>query len=215
MMPVRNTARRTRRAVTLLELLLALSLLVALSAIVWPALRGSFSNRRLHFAAEQLRSHLGQARLRAVQSGSIIVLRYRPQTAEYIIEPFQSEMLGGLGFEVAPMIIGQGGMGADVDQRDVASTLRKLPEGVTFLGNETLLDPREEIIRTELMQREQFMARGQELFEQQLFCYPDGTTSTAQLTIGTEEQRCMVLELRGLTGVVSLGEIMPTQELLR
>jgi len=215
MMPVQNTARRLRRAVTLMELLLTLSILVAMAAIVWPSMSGSFANRRLQLAAEQLRSHIGQARLRAIQSGSIIVLRYKPQAAEYVIEPFQSEMLGGLGFEVVPMIIGGDGMGADVDQRDVASTQRKLPEGVTFLGNEALLDPREEVIRTELMQREQLMSRGTEQFEQQLFCYPDGTTSTAQLAIGTQQQRCLVLELRGLTGVVSLGEIKPTAELMR
>ena len=81
-----SPARPARRALTLLELLLTMSLLVALMALAWPALDGPLAHQRLRSAADQVRAKWGQARVQAMSSGRTYLFRCVAEGDRYMIE---------------------------------------------------------------------------------------------------------------------------------
>src|SRR5690348_15415484 len=68
----------TRSGFTLLELLLVLALIAAISAMVWPLLAGPLATQRLKRAAEQVRTQLIKARTQAINTGETFGVTYQP-----------------------------------------------------------------------------------------------------------------------------------------
>jgi Tfp pilus assembly protein FimT len=167
-----GSSESDRRAITLLEVLLVLALLVILSAMTWPALDRPMANQRLRKAADQVRTAWTRARVEAMTTGQTFAFRCT---------------IGENRFEIAAQA---GPEAVDVPPADqaapaAASRRHTLPEDVRFAGGQTLFD-------------------GQ-LSEPILF-YPDGTTSTATLILENRHQRQIEISLRGLTGVMTVGE---------
>ena len=77
--------RRAPRAFTLIEVLLVLALIGVLAGLVWPAIRGPMTNRRLHDAARGLQTELAKARLDAVRTATVREMRIRPGENGYQI----------------------------------------------------------------------------------------------------------------------------------
>lgn len=207
-----------RRAITLLELLLALSLIVVIAALAGPTIAHSFENRRLRLAAEQFRSDLIETRVKAINTGGVFVVRYVPQQASYTIALYGGHGLEGssaAGVLIDAGLPGAGAPAADVALRDIAPKQCELPDGITFLGARISVDTREAEILAELASQLQTRQTSNGLPEQMLFCYPDGTTSTALLALGNRDDRALMLQVRGLTGVVKIGEVIMAQELPR
>jgi len=74
-----------RRGVTLLELLLALALVIALSAIALPAMLATSEHKKLDNAAEALEEQLLQARAHAMVSGMPLEVRYDRERRRMIV----------------------------------------------------------------------------------------------------------------------------------
>lgn len=211
----RSRVRDGRHGVTLLELMLALSLIAVLAAVSWPMIGRSLNNRRLTLAADQLRADLVRARAKAIHTGSVHLLRFRPQTTEYSIQPRESLMVGGAAGGMGTGGMGTGGFAdapVDVSPGEHYYAQRTLPEGVRFLGADLLVDARAQEALGPLADGNR-MDRSNEQPEQILICYPDGATSTARLILVNEEQLCVPIDLRGLTGVVTVGELFLSEEL--
>src|SRR6185437_3581200 len=85
------STRHRRSAFTLLELLLALSVLVAVAAITWPALERPLASQRLRRAAEQVRTQWIKARTKAISTGETYSFRYEPDTARFRVESQSQE----------------------------------------------------------------------------------------------------------------------------
>jgi hypothetical protein len=117
----------------------------------------------------------------------------------------------GSGNQLGSGLGGSAGPG-DADQHELVAVDRKLPEGVSFAGMESLFESREAEIFGRMGQSEQRRLSTEQT--QMIFCYPDGTTSTARFALANTGGRAMVVELRGLTGVVTLGETVAAEELL-
>ena len=84
-----RTAGRRRRRVrgfTLIELAIALSLLVLLGAIAWPALRGRIKAAELPDSADRIRSMLFMVRSQAVMEHRRYRVRFAPEVQKPIIE---------------------------------------------------------------------------------------------------------------------------------
>ena len=78
-----------------------------------------------------------------------------------------------------------------------------VPEGVTFVARETAVDSRGEA--STLVQDEAAVAAPG--WSQPVLFYPDGTSSTACVILENERGRCIEVSLRGLTAVVTVGEV--------
>ena len=75
-----------RHAFTLVEVLLVLTIMVALAAVGVPLLRGSLEQQRLRSSANMIRGEWHDARLRAMEDGQILCLRCQLGGSEIIID---------------------------------------------------------------------------------------------------------------------------------
>ena len=184
-----GSSESDRRAITLLEVLLVLALLVILSAMTWPALDRPMANQRLRKAADQVRTAWTRARVEAMTTGQTFAFRCT---------------IGENRFEIAAQA---GPEAVDVPPADqaapaAASRRHTLPEDVRFAGGQTLFDGRAAIFA----QREGDAVPADGQLSEPILFYPDGTTSTATLILENRHQRQIEISLRGLTGVMTVGE---------
>lgn len=210
---------RTRDGFTLVEVLLVLTVLVIISALAWPALRGPLDNLELRQAAESVRVVWSDARLQAMTTGQIHVFRYQPLGGQYQVEAWT-------GIDAA--------LEASDAETPLVETLpgkiERLPEGVWFAGGLTDVDRRAEQAAANSLEAES--ATGPLLAESgptataegdqptaawttPILFYPDGTTSTAQITLQNEFARFVTLRLRGLTGASRASDLQTHDEVAR
>jgi hypothetical protein len=214
--------RPARRAVTLLELLLVLCLLVILAAFSWPALERPMASQRLRAAASAVRAEWSRARVKAMSSGQTVQFRYAPNGNQYSIELTADAAL-------SPDLLSAGEL--DDYPGDVQNELAaaegpqlKLPEGVTFVCGETA---GEALAGAAALETELWASEGTALgdtalgdiawedtgWSEPILFYPDGTSSDARLVLKNEHNCRVELSLRGLTGVVTLGDVYAADDL--
>ena len=188
-----------RHAVTLVEVLLVLALLVALVSISWPALERPLSNQRLRNAADAVRVEWGRARIEAMSSGQTLLFRYSIEGDRYAIER-------QAGPESSPDVESADGSAGLSGYQSRPGALYwselKLPDGVIFLSGETAEDTRADALGLE----SGVSGEADMNWSEPILFYPDGTTSAATLVLKNEYDRCIEMSLRGLTGVVNVGE---------
>ena len=88
--PSRNasTSPARRRAITLMELLLVMAVLVAIAALALPSLVGPLETQRLRSGAEMVRVQWARARVKAIETGRTYVFRFEPNGQACLIEPW-------------------------------------------------------------------------------------------------------------------------------
>jgi prepilin-type N-terminal cleavage/methylation domain-containing protein len=218
------------RGFTLLELILVLALMVAVTALAGTNLRGTFRQQRLLKAAQQVRTEWTRARVQAIKTGRVQVFHHAPQTDQYLIVSEQSvddlpvELLqGSQGYGANRTLttpsaasVGQtSSNGIDpTDPIDVRQ--RRLPEGVVFLGAEVLVDQRSVVqleqaadpkIITQQLMGLRAAADQPDEWGMPVYFFPDGTSSTAQLVVANDQDEAVRVYLRGLTGLVRVGQV--------
>jgi Tfp pilus assembly protein FimT len=179
-----HRSARSRDAVTLIELLLVMAMIVIITGLTLPTFFSGYKKQQLRSAADQLRVDLAQARNRAMSSGLTLGLTISERT--YLIS-----------------------VAADLADENEASTstpsyelTQELPEGIKLAPVSTTgaatgqptsgaLDP----------------TASSEVFA---YFYPDGTTSTVEFQVSNEKQDSLIVSLRGLTGV-ALVQDAPSQ----
>ncbi len=201
-------SKKARRAVTLLEILLVLAVLVALGAVAWPSLDRSLADQRLRHAADMVRAQWAEAHVRAVATGTQQRFRTEPGGRRYWIEPIEDEH--GLTW-AAPA----GGVAEGPDATVLPPGHRLLPHDVAFdeitiepfdaSGTESPFDPSGGADRALL---DGLLVEGTVMF------YPDGTSSSARLVLRNAHDRCVAVLLQGLTAVAKVGEVFPAEETL-
>lgn len=173
-----------RSAYTLIEILLVLALIVALSAMVLPELRGPIARQRLVSAAESIRAAWNNARSDAMMTGEIHLFRYEPDTGNYAVQRWIN---ADTSSSTGP---GAGSTTASDDQLS-------LPDEVRFLTGEQV-DARADFAAAEMSGANTGSAPS-------VMFYADGTTSTVELEIANVYDTKVRISLRGMTGVVSVS----------
>ena len=185
-----------RRAVTLVELLLVLALLVVIGAFATPLLTGSLSQARLRHGGDLLRAAWGKARLAAMQSGETHTFRYEPEGSHY-----QIAMLSNLNSSSAVGTTTDGDSSKEYSESDILRLSREeLPTGVVFSSGQ-------------LAKSDQLgggaggSGVGDGNWSGPVLFFADGTTTDAVMVLGNARQQTVRVTLRGLTGISRMGEI--------
>ena len=186
---------KPRPALTLVEVVLVLALLVIISAVVAPLLGSSMSRARLRHSGDLLQTAWGKARLAAMRSGNTYVFRYETQGNRYRIERLSEIATSDTanGEATAPILAEQEEV-ADIDI--FRQSLQRLAQGVVFASGEVAAVPQLAAAA---------MAEGNGWSTPVLF-YADGRTSDAVVLLANEQQDTLRVTLRGLTGISRAGE---------
>ena len=195
-----------------MELLIVLFILVILAGISTPAFMGTLRSQRLQSAAEGVRTDWTKARNLAMKTGRIHVYRFEN---------------GGRRFEVIPWISDDDELESATNADSVKATFSTaagtdssgtaveegpgLPEGIIFVGGEASADPRG------LTVAEALSGGGGTDGEwgTPIMFYPDGSATDAYVIVANDQQQAVRVELRGLTGLTTVGEMTVLEELVQ
>jgi type II secretory pathway pseudopilin PulG len=192
-----------RSALTLLELLLALLIIVALFALAAPSMHRTWERYRVKAAGDQLRAALSRAHVKAMRDGQIQVVRCELGGARYTIEPWfmGDEMINASAQEAFNLSQPQIQMPLSREER--------LPEEVTFVAATAKFDLR--AMEVEELAMSQLGAQVQ--WSQPILFYPDGTSSQAAITLANKRGEAVQVRLRKLTGLTSVSDITTVEAL--
>lgn len=198
-----------RRGFSLLELMLVMGLLVVIAAITYPSVTGPLDNNRLRYSTDMIRASWARARNKAMESGRTYVFRCQPASDSYLIEPWinnddllESDLVTAGGAAV-------GASSQEATQVMMGPKVEKLPENVTFMSSEIVGDMRAQFLAATANSASEY----EQNWSTPIFFYPDGTSSTARLTLMNTRDRYVILTLRGLTGVVTSRGLLTANEL--
>lgn len=206
--------RRTRAGITLLELMIVLSLLAIIAVVSLPAFTGMLRSQRLRSAAESVRTEWMRAHIRAMKTGRIHVYRFENGGRHFEIIPWVSDddaLESSTNADAQTMSFGMatasGTAAGGVDVEDGPG----LPEGVIFVGGEASADSRG------LSVAEALSGSGgtDGQWGPPVLFYPDGSATDAFVIVANDQQQAVRIELRGLTGLATVGEILSLEELLQ
>ena len=190
-------------AMTLLEILLTLCLLVILASLTWPALGRPMATQRLRAAVDQVRTEWVHARVEAMSSGQPHTFRYTLDGDAYSIEAQANE--DDIASETTSASPTNAAGQDSGDSADSRSQRHRLPEKIRFVteqpagqsGTQSAAAPG----------GQSTAAAGDSSLSQPIFFYADGTSSDAQVSLRNEYGQTVALSLRGLTGVVLVSEV--------
>ncbi len=201
-----------RSAMTLVELLLVLVLLVVIGSLAAPLYEGSFSSLRLRRGTDQVLASWSEARTHAIEAGKIYQFRFEPEGGKYRVDPWA----GGLELESPEDERFETSRNTTEDQtleeREFANWKleESLPEEIVFSSAESVTeDQLEQRTVTRLDQESNTEWSSPILF------YPDGSTSDASLLIKSGKELYRRATLRALTGVARASELLSREEVDR
>jgi prepilin-type N-terminal cleavage/methylation domain-containing protein len=200
-----------RRGFTLIELILVLAILVVITAMAWPSLDRPLSNQRLRKAADAIRTEWTRTRVKAMTEGATYVFRYTLDEDGYSIETQgDADFMPQVGS--TPSFGGTVMADTEVAGQSAKYTKRTLPEKIIFSSGETTYDTRACMISSS----DEFGSPIDSGGSDPILFFPDGTTSTARLSLlNTEYNYEIELTLRGLIGAVSVSDTYTAEGNLR
>lgn len=203
-----STLTSTRRAFTLLELLIVLVLLVALLAIVWPQINRRIQRSELKNVAVGLKEGISDARSAAIETGETWKLQFSEYSNVYALGP-----VSGFREDSAQEMTIQTGRrttGDDSESRTSLVAETELPVSVLLTtsklgqlnsGNSRRLSDSPRTIPVgNASDDADDPAKTEVLF------YPDGRASETEIVILDRRAKAGIeLKIRGLTGQVEIG----------
>ncbi|MEO8497776.1 MAG: hypothetical protein ABI614_22140 [Planctomycetota bacterium] len=200
-----------RRAITLLEMMLVLGLLVVIASLTLPNVSRPLDNHRLRKSADQIRAEWAKARAKAMEAGRTYVFRYEPDKDGYQVEPWYSDE----DYLESSQLTGTGGVGAPIaapvallTNQASSAGMKHLPETIVFMTSDTTQGAREQMD----LQGTDALQNQDASMSSPIFFYADGTSSTARLLVKNARGRYVKLSLRGLTGVVYVSDLLSDEQ---
>lgn len=210
---------RSRAGFTLLEVLLVLGIVAILAGLVLTGMDRPMANRRLSIAADEVRAAWMRAHNRAMATGTPYRFRCLLEDNQYIIECAPADASSA----AVDMTAWQG---ATVEASDgglppVYRTVQRLPEDVVFAlletsdtGQTDAYSPAEmSLVNSQALRAEGGLAwetgENVQAATQEggpVLFFPDGTATSARVTLRNKYDRALDITLRGLTCTTSVSE---------
>ncbi|MSR59972.1 MAG: hypothetical protein EXS05_20425 [Planctomycetaceae bacterium] len=197
-------ARDLRRAFTLFEILIVLSLMVVVIGLLWPSLSRMVAYTQLRQGAERVGTRLASARVHAIETGLAYQFRYEPGGRRFLVVPFDQEI-------VAASSPSAGSTGADPSNggggRRATRTVGMLPAAISFEGGQMLGDKGTGIPDEWLSGLPDSAEYSGVLWSGPVLFHPDGTTAPFELVLQNKKNEQVKVTVRGLTGGVKVSKV--------
>jgi prepilin-type N-terminal cleavage/methylation domain-containing protein len=195
-------------AFTLLELLLTLAVLAALTAVAIPQVGLLAGDRRLVRGGDLLRVEMTRLRVDAMREGRVLMLEGLLEGNSFRTRPYYSasdatEALDQTGTQTSLLTGASEGVVTILEQPSESQESIDLPEDITVEAVGVVSAARS-------MEIEQLTESDRsEGWSRPILFYPDGSTSTAVVTLSNPKLGRIVVRLRGITGDVTVSEVLP------
>lgn len=221
-------ARRSgNRGFTLLEIIIVLGLVVIVTGLALTTIQKPIAGRRLQLAADKIRAEWLRARNRAMASGQIYCFSCELGGRGYVIQPWSETGADGAsgGDSLPPLESSAPGDGFSPSETlpplspatGLQST-KQLPERINFADLQVTDGDLSGTFSQDIGgmgflgsagSPGDLTVSGSSLTAptgSTIFFFPDGSTSSAVVTLENEYGRRIDISLRGLTGAVLVGE---------
>ncbi|MGI9472216.1 MAG: prepilin-type N-terminal cleavage/methylation domain-containing protein [Rubripirellula sp.] len=196
-----------RSAFTLLELLLVLAVLAAIASVALPKWGLLLDDRRLLRAGDQLRNEMARLRVDAMRQGRVMMLEGMIEGSSFRIKPYYSstdstEAIDQTGSQSGLLTGATQGVVVATNIDPTEEETIDLPEGIMVSGVGVVSAARSAEI-------EQLTASDQsEGWSRPILFYPDGSTSTALVSLAHPTLGRVVVKIRGITGDATVSEVL-------
>lgn len=210
------------RGFTLLEVIIVLALVLVISGLAFTTVLRPMAARRLQLAADQIRADWIMARNRAMSSGEIYSFQCEPGGNGYLVTMWNDTTLNlasPSGLASPGALASPSGVLPDVSSPLLGSTSSANVEDALMLPQSgTRKELPEKISFADIQIDDPAQALGYTTDaisltpdNSTILFYPDGTTTSAMLTLENEFGRRIDISLRGLTGDALVGEVYEGQ----
>ena len=196
-----------RKAFTLLELLLVLAVLAAIASAALPNWGLLLDDRRLVRAGDQLRNEMARLRVEAMREGRVMMLEGMVDGSTLRFKPFYSvsdstETTDQTGSQAGLLTGATQAVAVTVDAEPAEEELIELPEGIVVTGVGVVSAARSAEI-------EQLTLSDQgEGWSRPILFYPDGSCSTALVSLAHPTVGRIMVKIRGITGEATVSEVL-------
>jgi Tfp pilus assembly protein FimT len=208
--------------------MLTLCVLVIISALAWPHFEKTFSKQRLRKSADIVRTQWCKARVEAMKMGGIRVFRYEIEGNRFRLDMLATDpaaLLTGSTADSALSDSTQINLGNNTGSSQNNGSLngtpagaeQTLPKDIFFVASQTAPDTSAAMAATSIPSAGNTPATDTSAtgnapsigagWSEPIFFYPDGTTSSTQLMLRNKEGLTINLFLRGITGIVTVGDV--------
>ncbi|WP_175517436.1 prepilin-type N-terminal cleavage/methylation domain-containing protein [Planctomicrobium piriforme] len=189
---------RLRFGFTLLELLLVLAILGIMATLSWPRLLTTLKQQTLQGNVEQVRQVLDHARVRAVEEGRTLQLRFEPHGRRYVVLPQEPADQTAAASTTTTF--------SKAGPRVEPFRIYQLAEDCHFHVDNALLSGQttvsERLGDPWTSQIENAMGAQDVSWSAPILYYPDGSATDGKLVVMDRSRRYIKLNVRGLTGAV-------------
>ncbi|WP_437194648.1 prepilin-type N-terminal cleavage/methylation domain-containing protein [Planctomicrobium sp. SH527] len=211
-----RNAQQARPAFTMLELLLVVSVLGIIAALSWPRLFNNLKLQTLQGNVEQVRQVLDRARVRAVEEGVTLQVRYEPQGRKYVILPQESlDTNSSSGSNqtagTTTSIRTTTRMKEPYRVYELGSECHFHVDNALLSGQQTIIEKLDDSWLTQLQNGELARDVG---WSTPILYFPDGSATDGSVVVMNQSRRYAKLHVRGLTGAVSVQPIAEMSEKL-
>jgi type II secretion system protein H len=189
-----------RRGFTLMEVVLVLAIMAIVAALTWPALQKPLANRRLHSAADEVRTEWCQARSEAMRSGRTYAFRYEVGGDRFYMQPESGPIVPASRSSAATLNLDTSGAKSGTATGAAGqSDTKSLPKGVRFSGEKSV-----SVTPAAASTPPQDSPTGG--WSEPVLFYPDGTASDVQLVLICNQTYAVRVMLRGTTATATVAD---------
>jgi Tfp pilus assembly major pilin PilA len=199
-------ARRARGAISLVEIMLVMVIIVIAGAVAMPNSHNTLRRQRLKSAAETMRIEWSRAHVKAMKTGRILVFRYELDGNQFSLQPW---VAGDEATEGESE--GVEGFGVPAEMPSVEAVTKKLDDGIKFAAGEAKFESRSYEIENLLQNNGSGDGAN---WSRPILFYPDGSATDAYVIVADERQDAYRVKLRGLTGTSQMSDEKKLDDLL-